>query len=76
MPVSAPQGNALEAYHRQVQRAQEAERRREEAERKRWEVRGPRNSLVPPTIRSCVLHGLRQSGGTAAFQRCPLPSHP
>ncbi|KAL4459188.1 hypothetical protein ABPG75_014053 [Micractinium tetrahymenae] len=31
------QGNALEAYHRQLERAQEAERRREEAERKRWE---------------------------------------
>lgn len=41
LPLSPPhfQGNALEAYHRQVQRAQEAERRREEAERKRWEVR-------------------------------------
>lgn len=50
-PPSRPKTNALAAYQRQVERAQEAERKREEADRRWREVRPLPCCARPPCIK-------------------------
>lgn len=77
---AAMQDNALEAYHRQVQRAHEAERRREEAERRRWEVRRRLASRLAATRHPARAANTRGCGALpwAPCHTCPCgqPAYP